>query len=266
MNAERATREVEESFLDRMKSLDIEAIYDLSEEAEEEFNDFPALADPQYQKIYTWFNGRDTGTILISKFNLSITRHDIQTLSWEPLAWLNDEVINFYMELLGERSRTTESLPKVHGMNTFFLKRLLEAGYAGVRRWTRKIDIFAHDIIPVPVHKGIHWCMAIIHMKEKTIKYYDSMGAPNNVVLNALADYLQAESMDKKKQPLDMSDWKKENVSNIPQQENGSDCGVFSCMYAEFITRNRPILFTQQHMQYFRKRMIYEICTGKMMV
>lgn len=252
--------------MDRMKSLDIEAIYDLSEEAEEEFNDFPALADPQYQKIYTWFNGRDTGTILISKFNLSITRHDIQTLSWEPLAWLNDEVINFYMELLGERSRTTESLPKVHGMNTFFLKRLLEAGYAGVRRWTRKIDIFAHDIIPVPVHKGIHWCMAIIHMKEKTIKYYDSMGAPNNVVLNALADYLQAESMDKKKQPLDMSDWKKENVSNIPQQENGSDCGVFSCMYAEFITRNRPILFTQQHMQYFRKRMIYEICTGKMMV
>lgn len=264
--AERATRKMEESFTERMQSLVIDNIYVQSEGEEEECNDFPPLSDEQLQKVSHWMYDRNTSATLISKFNLSISRHDIQTLSWDPLAWLNDEVINFYMELLGERSRLNESLPPVHGMNTFFLKRLLEAGYAGVRRWTRKVDIFAQEIIPVPVHKGIHWCMAIIHMKNKTIKYYDSMGAPNNVVLNALADYLQAESLDKKKQPLDMSGWTKENVPNIPQQENGSDCGVFSCMYAEFIARNRPITFTQQHMQYFRKRMIYEICTGKMIV
>lgn len=249
-----------------MKSLEIDAIGDLTEEEEEEYNDFPALSDEQLQKVHQWFIGRDTSAVLNTKFNLSITRHDIHTLSWEPLAWLNDEVINFYMELLGERSRNNDSLPKVHGMNTFFLKRLMETGYSGVRRWTRKVDLFAHDIIPVPVHKGIHWCMAIIHMRNKTIKYYDSMGAPNNVVLSALSNYLQSESLDKKKVQLDMSEWTFENVPNIPQQENGSDCGVFSCMYAEFITRNRPITFTQQHMQYFRKRMIYEICTGEMIV
>lgn len=252
--------------MDRLKSLEIDGIYDLSEGEEEAYNDFPTLTDDQLQKINAWFYGRDLGQVLFSKFNISITRRDIQTLSWEPLAWLNDEVINFYMELLTERSQTNESLPNVHAMNTFFLKRLLEAGYNGVRRWTRKVDVFAQDVIPVPVHKGIHWCMAIIHMKDKTIKYYDSMGAPNNVTLKALADWLQAESIDKRKQPLDMSDWTQENVQNIPQQENGSDCGVFSCMYAEFITRNRPILFTQQHMQYFRKRMVYEICTGQLLV
>lgn len=170
------------------------------------------------------------------------------------------------MELLAERSKLNENLPKVYSMNTFFLKRLLEVGYSGVRRWTRKVDIFSYDIIPIPVHKGIHWCMAIINLKEKTIKYYDSMGAPNNVVLNALEEYLKAESMDKKQMQLNTSDWRKENVQNIPQQENGSDCGVFSCMYAEFITRARPITFTQQNMEYFRMRMVYEICTGKLMV
>lgn len=202
----------------------------------------------------------------MTKFSISITRHDIHTLNWEPITWLNDEVINFYMELLGERSQLNENLPKVYGMNTFFLKRLVEVGYSGVKRWTRKVDLFSYDIIPIPVHKGVHWCMAIIHMKNKTIKYYDSMGAPNNVVLKALEDYLAAECLDKRKVPFDFTGWSKENVKGIPQQENGSDCGVFSCMYAEFVSRDRPITFTQQHMQYFRMKMVYEICAGKLLL
>lgn len=102
-------------------------------------------------------------------------------------------------------------------------------------------------------------------MKNKTIKYYDSMGAPNEQVIKALVNYLKEESFDKKKIKIDMNGWTSENVQNIPQQENGSDCGVFSCMYAEFITRNRPIVFTQQNMTYFRMKMVYEICTGQML-
>lgn len=170
------------------------------------------------------------------------------------------------MELLTERSRQNENLPKVYSMNTFFLKNLLEKGYSAVRRWTRKVDIFSYDVIPIPVHKNIHWCMAIIHFKNKTIRYYDSMGAPDNMVLNSLEEYLEAESLDKRKAPFDKSGWTKENMQGIPQQENGSDCGVFSCMFAEFVARNRPIAFSQQHMQYFRMRMVYEICTGKLLV
>lgn len=249
-----------------MRKLSIGSLYDYEiDEEEEPANDYPQLNTEQQKQIVRWISGRDTGTVLNSKFNLTISRHDIQTLNWNPLTWLNDEVINFYMELLGERSKQSETLPKVHGMNTFFLPRLIEHGYSAVRRWTRKVDIFQFDIIPVPVHKGIHWCMAIIHMKNKTIKYYDSMGGPNDQAIRALAEYLKSESLDKKKVEFDMSDWKYENVRNIPQQENGSDCGVFSCMYAEFITRNRPIVFSQQHMQYFRMKMIFEICTGQML-
>ncbi|XP_031622803.1 sentrin-specific protease 1-like isoform X2 [Contarinia nasturtii] len=262
---ERKTRETEERLKESFKKITISSIIYDEEEEEEPVNDYPPLDDEKVRRVHQLISGRDSGTVLISKFNLSVTRHDIQTLQWNPLTWLNDEVINFYMELLAERSRNNDKLPKVHGMNTFFLKRLLENGYSGVRRWTRKVDIFAHDVIPVPVHKGIHWCMAIIHLKNKTIKYYDSMGAPNNQVLSALFEYLKAESLDKKKVDLDMTGWKTENVRNIPQQENGSDCGVFSCMYAEFVTRNRPIVFTQQHMQYFRMKMVHEICAGQML-
>lgn len=196
---------------------------------------------------------------------MNITRHDLNTL--DGLNWLNDEVINFYMELLKERSEQCDHLPKVHVMNTFFVPKLLQMGHSGVRRWTRKVDIFAYDVIPVPVHVGgVHWCMSIIHMRDKTIKYYDSMGHPNYPVLEALKKYLHEESLDKKKVPYNTSDWSVECVRDCPQQRNGSDCGVFSCMFAEFVSRDSKISFEQEHMQYFRRKMVYEIASGRMVL
>jgi sentrin-specific protease 1 len=91
---------------------------------------------------------------------MNITRNDLNTL--DGLNWLNDEVINFYMELIKERSEQIEFLPKVHVMNTFFVPKLLQSGHSGVRRWTRKVDVFGVDIIPVPVHVGgVHWVSLI---------------------------------------------------------------------------------------------------------
>lgn len=170
------------------------------------------------------------------------------------------------MNLLTDRSQRKEGkLPSVYAMNTFFVPRLLQNGHGAVKRWTRKVDIFSKDIIPVPVHVGgVHWCMAIIHMKNKTIRYYDSMGKPNQVVLNALEMYLRAESLDKRQKPFDTSEFSIENVQNVPQQTNGSDCGVFSCMFAEYISRNKPLTFSQDHMEYFRRKMVLEICSGEL--
>lgn len=81
-------------------------------------------------------------------------------------------------------------------------------------------------------------------------------------MLNELVEYLKSESLEKKQTAFDMSDWSIENAEHIPLQSNGSDCGVFCCMYAEFATRNRKILFTQENILYFRIKIVYEICTG----
>lgn len=205
--------------------------------------------------------------MVIQKFALNITRVDLHSLDWNKSSWLNDSVINFYMNLIIERSDAKTDLPKVYAMNTFFSTRLLEDGYSAVRRWTRKVDIFSKDLIPIPVHVGkIHWCMAIINFNEKSICYYDSMGNQNIPLLNALENYIKEESLDKKKLPFDFTGWKKECVQNVPRQQNGNDCGVFSCMFAEFITRNRPIIFSQSHMRYFRQKMVLEIATGKLLL
>ena len=72
-------------------------------------------------------------------------------------------------------------------------------------------------------------------------------------------------STDKKKSALDLQGWRYECVKDIPQQMNGSDCGMFACKFAEYVTRRAPFNFSQDHMPYFRRRMIHEILTLKLM-
>ena len=55
--------------------------------------------------------------------------------------------------------------------------------------------------------------------------------------MTALASYLEEEHQDKKKSQLDTSDWSKVIAKKIPQQMNGSDCGMFTCKFAEYISR-----------------------------
>uniref|UniRef100_A0A0A1WRA7 Sentrin-specific protease 1 n=1 Tax=Zeugodacus cucurbitae TaxID=28588 RepID=A0A0A1WRA7_ZEUCU len=269
LTAERRAAELEmHERLRKIQIVDPEllVIDDFPEPEVEEEPEFIELTQEHQNRIKAAVMG-SPDQVLVSKFNLNITRRDIHTLMGQN--WLNDEVINFYMNLLTERGDTkhdTHGLPTVYAMNTFFVPRLLSAGHSGVKRWTRKVDIFAKDIIPVPVHVGgVHWCMAIIHLKKRTIKYYDSMGTPNPSVLKALEQYLKDESLDKRKQPFDTSQFEIESVRDVPRQMNGSDCGVFSCMFAEYITRNREITFSQQHMQYFRHKMILEIVSGELL-
>lgn len=233
-------------------------------EEPEEPDALPALTDEMLRQVRCALVPCPQDEVLAEGFGLRITRKDIHTLA--GLNWLNDEVINFYMNLLIARgTAATSKYPRVHAMNTFFYPKLLSGGQSSLRRWTRKVDIFAQDLVVVPVHLDIHWCMSIIDFRERSIVYYDSMGGGNTKCLAALKQYLQDESLDKKKRSYDMSDWTFRSAKNIPQQMNGSDCGMFSCMFAEYVCANRKITFTQDDMPYFRNKMVYEILRGKLL-
>lgn len=194
---------------------------------------------------------------------MNITRRDIQTLA--GLNWLNDEIINFYMNLIMERSKQ-EGKPKVYATNTFFYPKLMQGGHASLKRWTKKVDIFAHDVMLIPVHLGVHWCMALIDFRSKHIRYYDSMGSHNPQCSEALLQYLVDERMDKKKEKFEKTGWALPRAKDIPQQMNGSDCGMFSCTFAEFYTRNAEFTFTQEDMPYLRRKMVLEIILGKLLM
>ncbi|KAL0895198.1 hypothetical protein ABMA27_013639 [Loxostege sticticalis] len=226
--------------------------------------ELPPLTPEQEKLVNRALGPGPPGQLLVEKFNLRIHRRDLQTLC--GLNWLNDEVINFYMNLLMQRAGERPQLPRVYAANTFFYPKLMQAGQAGLRRWTRKVDIFAHDLMVVPVHLGVHWCLSIVDFRDKKISYLDSMGGRNQACLDALLQYLRDEHKDKKGQPFDDGGWKTECLKDIPQQMNGSDCGMFACTFAEFSSRNAPYTFSQAHMPYLRRKAALEILQGKLLL
>ena len=78
-------------------------------------------------------------------YSIPIARKDLDTL--RGLNWLNDEIINFYLNMIMARSKENDNWPNVHAFNTFFLSNIRTKGYASVKRWTRKFDLFSFDII-----------------------------------------------------------------------------------------------------------------------
>lgn len=227
-------------------------------------DEFPPLPEEALDVCNrAWRRGQE-GEVFCKGFDQPITRKDLLTLS--GLNWLNDEIINCYLQLICDRSKKDETLPKVYAFNTFFYTNVNTKGYASVKRWTRKVDIFSFDVLLVPVHmNNNHWCMAVIDMSEKKIEYYDSMHGRNQRCLDNLKAYLESESMDKKKTAFDPTGWSFNIRSDCPEQMNGSDCGMFACKFAEFASRRLTVSFNQSHMPYYRKRMVFEIAQMELM-
>ncbi|KAJ1952991.1 hypothetical protein EC988_003250 [Linderina pennispora] len=192
-----------------------------------------------------------------------MTAHDISTL--DSGEWLNDEVINFYMLLINKRSGSNPKLPKVHAFSSFFFNMLDGSGYARVRRWTRRINLFEKDMVVVPVNiDNRHWVCMVIDFRSKYITYYDSMLSGDYRRRDVLLNYLRQESEDKLKKPFDETGWATVCATDIPTQGNGYDCGVFTSAFAEYVSRDAPLVFSQKRCGFLREKMVYEIATMKL--
>ncbi|XP_042036837.1 putative ubiquitin-like-specific protease 1B isoform X1 [Salvia splendens] len=206
--------------------------------------------------------------ILVSHANsgIDISGEILQCL--RPRAWLNDEVINVYFELLKEREkRVPEKFLNCHFFNTFFYKKLM-SGHGGynfqsVRRWTTQkklgYSLLECEKIFVPIHQEIHWCLAVVNKKDEKFQYLDPLGGRDSQVLNALAKYFEDEVKDKCGKDINLNTWEKEFVTELPEQLNGFDCGMFMIKYADFYSRDIGLCFSQENMPYFRERTAKEL-------
>ncbi|KAI8876592.1 hypothetical protein K501DRAFT_298726 [Backusella circina FSU 941] len=92
-----------------------------------------------------------------------------------PEAWLHDQIINYYMELLNDKASDNMNLPKFHCFNFFFFPS---------------------------INKELK-CMTLI---LKRIAVYDSLGGSHPKILQKLWTYLDIEHCDKKRSiPRDIS-------------------------------------------------------------
>ncbi|KNA24354.1 hypothetical protein SOVF_016580, partial [Spinacia oleracea] len=232
------------------------------------FEPFVPLTEEEDRDVVRAFSNSNRRKILVShdNSNIQITGEILQCL--RPGAWLNDEVINVYLELLKERERREpKKFLNCHFFNTFFYKKLIGGrngyDYKAVRRWTtqRKLGygLLECDKIFVPIHKEVHWCLAVINVKDKSFQYLDSLGGRDLKVLKVLARYFADEVKDKTGKEIDVNSWELEFVEDLPEQQNGFDCGVFMIKYADFFSRGLGLHFSQEKMPYFRLRTAKEI-------
>lgn len=201
----------------------------------------------------------------------SVNDRDLSRLL--PSQWLNDEIINFYGAMILTRSESNRDptakrkMLDVHYFSTFFWPKLKNEGYEQGRlaKWTKKIDIFSKDVILIPInHNNSHWTGAAINFRRKRIESYDSMNLDRHQVFKALRSYLDSEHRNKRKKPFDFTGWQNHNPEDTPQQENGYDCGVFTCQFLESLSKGEEgFYFSQRDMTYLRRRMIWEIGHAK---
>ena len=96
------------------------------------------------------------------------------------------------------------------------------------------------------------------------MQFYDSMHGHGMYYLKGLMQYLKDEWSAKKGGELpDADKWTLVPCeTTVPCQENGYDCGVFTCMFADFLSFDRQLTFSQEHITQCRERIALSIMKG----
>ena len=127
-------------------------------------------------------------------------------------------------------------------------------------------------MVPIHIH-GNHWTLAVLKLTVKTVGgviktfaaeslYDDSLGGGAGGILANLQHWLVDEFEDKKKCKAEPpASFTLPIINQGPHQNNGHDCGVFTCQTARHRARelSRHPAFTNNDMPYFRRRMVEEI-------
>jgi hypothetical protein len=162
---------------------------------------------------------------------IPITKEDVETFE-KGQNMVDDRIIDLYLKIVA--SRRQEHNLAIWAMNTRFLPMLLTSGYDSVSEFTKTVDLFSYDLILVPIKLTNHWFSAVIHLKKKMVFCHDPFGKRYcQTIFKILLRYLVAESLNRKKMPLDLSRFRFRGVQNLPIQEKSNDSGVFMLKYAD---------------------------------
>ena len=83
--------------------------------------------------------------------------------------------------------------------------------------------------------------------------------------MNTILNYLKEEHREKRKCELDSDNWTLSQADDLPFQENGYDCGVFMLKNAQCLARGEPFNFCDDDMDFFRRRLVWEIVRNNLM-
>ncbi|KAM9315929.1 sentrin-specific protease 5 [Gastrophryne carolinensis] len=234
---------------------------DVLSRLKETFNEEFAHRASFISKEISKFRAKHSKTTACS-FRVLYNKHvldmdDLTTLDGQN--WINDQVINMYGELI------MDAVPdKIHFLNSFFHRQLMTKGYNGVKRWTKKVDVFKKTLLLIPIHLEVHWSLITVNIPKKLISFYDSQGIHFKFCVENIRKYLITEAKEKGF-PEFLDGWQTAVTKCIPQQKNDSDCGVFVLQYCKCLALDQPFQFSQEDMPRVRKRIYKELCECRLL-
>ena len=181
--------------------------------------------------------------------------------------WLNDTAISAYLYLIQLRNEDRPDLLKVFRYPAFFTHQLLTVGYSDMTDgWLGTHNIFEFELIFFPIGGNNHWYLAAVDNRENTITIYDSLPSLSRSTdaINHILTFVTNEHFRLFKRPMRRR-YTLQIPRNIPLQNNGVDCGVFTCLYAEYLSRRAPFNFNQSDIPYQRLIITWELFNGVML-
>ncbi|KAF1990776.1 cysteine proteinase, partial [Aulographum hederae CBS 113979] len=185
--------------------------------------------------------------------------------------WLNDVVINTYLENAAQRAndkvgRLKSQPAPFYALSSHWLTTFNNKGPAEVAKWLKRRpkimgnDFYKCEVLLLPVNTGAHWTLLAISGTKRTVQYYDSMrvGGAQSKLENAHA--LLREIIGP---GYNVNEWSF-SIQNSSQQSNGNDCGVFTSINGLCLLRGlKPTdQFTYRDIPDLRKQMALTLMKG----
>merc|ERR1739838_1007219 len=193
---------------------------------------------------------------------LHLRRGDFQSLS--GTRYLDDTIIDKYMKLIRERNEADPKLPEIYTCITQLYTATVNSGFAHTQGWVKE-DLRMKDLIFFPIHNPRlpHWSLVAVETSTKTVNYFDSLEFER---IYGQGPKRVKEFMEKHyKDRGETVTFRMKRRQDAPLQENGYDCGVFLCQYAERIARRSTLNFSQKdlYLADARERMTQELLEGR---
>lgn len=207
-----------------------------------------------------------------------LRRRSFRTL--RPTAWLDDEIINAYTQLLRNRERQQALMDQRtvlhHAYTSSFVTLLLgwrhgdpsrrgEYDFNAVRGYSNRSptrNIFRLQTLCVPVHiNESHWVCIQVDFVQKVIQFMDSKGHDGTAYVEAIHRYIQDTARENMEQNM-AEGWHLRPTGVFPRQNNDDDCGVFCCLYMDYRMMPREMLFNHTHTAHLRYRIAMSLMQG----
>ncbi|XP_028417451.1 uncharacterized protein LOC114541847 isoform X1 [Dendronephthya gigantea] len=161
--------------------------------------------------------------------------------------WLNDKIINNFLIDVQRKSQGTN---RVAVMSSFMYTKLCKYGVHSITKWIQKNPFFKADLCFIPINlDNNHWSLGVVDFTSCTIFLYDPMAMAMlreersfHKKIRLLIAHLQA--ICPEMSPPDVKYF--DNSTKFePRQLDGSSCGVFVCMVADYMVNGLDVNFTQ---------------------